>query len=149
MQQALNIAELEIMTLDGLREMAREMDVSGYSRLKKHDLIFRLLQANVEQQGRIFGGGVLDIVQDGLGFLRSDHLLPGPDDVYVSQSQIRLFNLRTGDMVIGQVRPPKDTERYFSLLRVEAVNGLDLFDYALSVIYPVQAHHDKNVLVYR
>jgi transcription termination factor Rho len=125
MQQASNIAELETMTLDGLREMAREMDVSGYSRLKKHDLIFRLLQANVEQQGRIFGGGVLDIVQDGLGFLRSDHLLPGPDDVYVSQSQIRLFNLRTGDMVIGQVRPPKDTERYFSLLRVEAVNGLD------------------------
>jgi transcription termination factor Rho len=121
----MNIAELEIMTLDELRDMARQMDISGYSRLKKHDLIFRLLRANVEQQGHIFGGGVLDIVQDGIGFLRSDHLLPGPDDVYVSQSQIRLFNLRTGDMVIGQVRPPKDTERYFSLLRVEAVNGLD------------------------
>jgi transcription termination factor Rho len=125
MQQVMNIAELQTMTLDGLRDMARQMDISGYSRLKKHDLIFLLLRANVEQQGHIFGGGVLDIVQDGIGFLRSDHLLPGPDDVYVSQSQIRLFNLRTGDMVIGQVRPPKDTERYFSLLRVEAVNGLD------------------------
>jgi transcription termination factor Rho len=125
MNQSMNIAGLETLTLDELRDLARNMDISGYSRLKKHDLIFRLLRANVEQQGHIFGGGVLDIVQDGIGFLRSDHMLPGPNDVYVSQSQIRLFNLRTGDMVIGQVRPPKDTERYFSLLRVEAVNGLD------------------------
>jgi len=125
MEQPINIAELTTQTLDELRDMARRMDISGYSRLKKHDLIFRLLRANVEQQGHIFGEGVLDIVQDGIGFLRSDHLLPGPNDVYVSQSQIRLFNLRTGDMVIGQVRPPKETERYFSLLRVEAVNGLD------------------------
>jgi transcription termination factor Rho len=93
--------------------------------LKKDDLILRLLKANAEGQGFIFGGGVLEIVQDGIGFLRSDHLLPGPDDVYVSQSQIRRFGLRTGDMVIGQVRPPKETEKYFGLLRVEAVNGLD------------------------
>jgi len=125
MERPMNIAELETQTLDELRGMAREMDMSGYSRLKKNDLVLRLLRANAEQQGYIFGGGVLDIVQDGIGFLRSDHLVPGPNDVYVSQSQIRLFNLRTGDMVVGQVRPPKETERYFSLLRVEAVNGLD------------------------
>ncbi len=85
----------------------------------------RLLQANAEQQGFSFGGGILEVVADGIGFLRSDHLLPGPDDVYVSQSQIRRFGLRTGDFVIGQVRPPKDTEKYNGLLKVEAVNGLD------------------------
>jgi transcription termination factor Rho len=84
-----------------------------------------LLRANAEKQGYIFGGGILEIVQDNIGFLRSDHLLPGPEDVYVSQSQIRRFGLRTGDLVIGQVRPPKDTEKYHGLLKVEAVNGLD------------------------
>jgi transcription termination factor Rho len=120
-----DIAELEERTLSELRDIAREHNVSGYSRLKKSDLILRLLRAQAEGQGLIFGGGVLEIVQDGIGFLRSDHLLPGHDDVYVSQSQIRRFGLRTGDMVIGQVRPPKDTEKYYGLLRVEAVNGLD------------------------
>ena len=121
----MNIVELETRKLDKLREMARELDISGCTRLKKNDLIMRLLKANAERQGYIFGGGVLDIVHEGIGFLRSDHLLPGPEDIYVSQSQIRRFGLRTGDMVIGQVRPPKETERYFGLLRVEAVNGLD------------------------
>jgi transcription termination factor Rho len=121
----LNITELETKTLDELREIAKEQEISGYSRLKKQDLILRLLREKAEHQGHIFGGGVLEIVQEGIGFLRSDHLLPGPDDVYVSQSQIRRFGLRTGDMVIGQVRPPKDSEKYFGLLRVEAVNGLD------------------------
>ena len=121
----MNIVELETKTLDELRDVAREKDVSGYSRLKKDDLILKLLKAHAEEQGFIFGGGVLDIIQDGIGFLRSDHLLPGSDDVYVSQSQIRRFGLRTGDMVIGQVRPPKESEKYFGLLRVEAVNGLD------------------------
>ena len=121
----MNIVELETRNVDELREMARELDISGYTRLKKHDLIIRLLKAKAERQGYIFGGGVLDIVQEGIGFLRSDHLLPRPEDIYVSQSQIRRFGLRTGDMVIGQVRPPKETERYFGLLRVEAVNGLD------------------------
>jgi len=120
-----NIAEFETLTLNELRDMARARDVSGYSRLKKQDLILRLLRAEAEGRGLIFGGGVLEIVQEGIGFLRSDHLLPGPEDVYVSQSQIRRFSLRTGDMVIGQVRPPKDTEKYFGLLRVEAINGLD------------------------
>ena len=122
---ASNIVELEAMTLSELREMAKEQEISGYSRLKKQDLIIRLLRAKAEQMGYIFSGGVLEIVQEGIGFLRSDHLLPGPEDVYVSQSQIRRFGLRTGDLVIGQVRPPKDTEKYFGLLRVEAVNGLD------------------------
>lgn len=121
----MNIVELETRKLDKLREMARELDISGCTRLKKNDLIMRLLKANAERQGYIFGGGVLDIVHEGIGFLRSDHLLPGPEDIYVSQSQIRRFGLRSGDMVIGQVRPPKETERYFGLLRVEAVNGLD------------------------
>jgi transcription termination factor Rho len=122
---ALNIVELEAMTLSELREMAKEQEISGYSRLKKQDLIIRLLRAKAEQMGYIFSGGVLEIVQEGIGFLRSDHLLPGPEDVYVSQSQIRRFGLRTGDLIIGQVRPPKDTEKYYGLLRVEAVNGLD------------------------
>ncbi|TEU12775.1 MAG: transcription termination factor Rho [Anaerolineales bacterium] len=121
----MNIVELETKTLDGLQDLAKDMGLSGYSRLKKHDLIFRLLRAQAEQQGYIFGGGVLEIIQEGIGFLRSDHLLPGPEDVYISQSQIRRFGLRTGDLIIGQVRPPKETEKYFGLLRVEAVNGLD------------------------
>lgn len=121
----MTMSELEEMTLDQLRDVARSMEITGYTRLKKYDLIMRLLRANAEQQGYIFGGGILDVVQDGIGFLRSEHLLPGPDDVYVSQSQIRRFGLRTGDLVAGQVRPPKETEKYFGLLKVEAVNGLD------------------------
>ena len=121
----MNISELEALTLSELRDIARDRDIVGYSRLKKQDLIFRLLRSHAEERGFIFGGGVLEIIQDGIGFLRSDHLLPGPEDVYVSQSQIRRFSLRTGDMIIGQVRPPKDSEKYFGLLRVEAINGLD------------------------
>jgi transcription termination factor Rho len=121
----MNMAELESRTLEELRAQARELEVSGYTKLKKSDLILKILRANAESHGFIFGGGVLEIIQDGIGFLRSVDLLPGPDDIYVSQSQIRRFGLRTGDMVIGQVRPPKDTEKYYGLLRVEAVNGLD------------------------
>jgi transcription termination factor Rho len=121
----MNMAELEAKTLEELRAIARESEISGYSRLKKSDLILKILKHQAEAQGYIFGGGVLEIIQDGIGFLRSVDLLPGPDDIYVSQSQIRRFGLRTGDMVIGQVRPPKDTEKYYGLLRVEAVNGLD------------------------
>lgn len=121
----INYAMLDDKSLTELRELAKEQNLTGSSKLKKSDLIFRLLRAKAEREGLIFGGGVLEIVQDGIGFLRSDHLLPGDEDVYVSQSQIRRFGLRTGDMVIGQVRPPKDTEKYFGLLRVEAVNGID------------------------
>ena len=122
---SMTIGQLEGLTLEELREMARDNGVTGHTRLKKHDLVMRLLQANAERQGHSFGGGILEVVQDNIGFLRSDHLLPGPEDVYVSQSQIRRFGLRTGDLVIGQVRPPKDTEKYHGLLKVETVNGLD------------------------
>jgi len=121
----LDMADLETMTLAELRELAKEWEISGYSRLKKEDLILRLLRAKAEREGLRFGGGVLEIVDDSKGYLRCDHYKPGREDVYVSQSQIRRFGLRTGDMVVGQVRPPKETEKYFSLLRVEAVNGMD------------------------
>jgi transcription termination factor Rho len=120
-----NLAELETKTLDELKEMARELDMVGISGLKKQDLIFKLLQAQTEQQGNIFSAGILEIMEDGFGFLRQERFLPGPDDIYVSQSQIRRFGLRTGDRISGQVRPPKENEKYFSLLRVEVVNGMD------------------------
>ncbi|MDP6225358.1 MAG: Rho termination factor N-terminal domain-containing protein, partial [Anaerolineales bacterium] len=121
----MDIAKLEKKKLEGLRELAREMDVPGHSRLKKDELILGLLRANAEKKGLKLRGGVLELVDDGIGFLRSGHLLPGRDDVYVSQSQIRRFGMRTGDMVIGQVRAPKDSEKYYGMIRVEAVNGLD------------------------
>src|SRR5690348_11848975 len=125
--------------------MARELGVHGITTLRKQDLIFRLLQAQTEQQGNIFSGGILDIVDDGYGFLRQERFLPGPNDVYVSQSQIRRFALRTGDHVTGQVRPPKESEKYFGLLRVESVNGQNPdvarqrphFD-ALTPIFPIE-----------
>ncbi len=145
----MNIAELETKTLSDLQEIARELEIPGYSRLRKHDLILKLAQApaqpasgapaqpapeapaqpapevQVVPEGQTFSSGILDIVSDGFGFLRSERMLPGPDDVYVSQSQIRRFGLRTGDRITGVVRPPKENERYFSLLRVELVNGID------------------------
>jgi transcription termination factor Rho len=120
-----NVAELESMTLNDLREMARKLDITGVSGLKKQDLVFKLLQAQSEEQGNTFSDGILDIVSDGFGFLRGDRMLPGPDDVYVSQSQIRRFGLRTGDRIWGQIRPPKESERFYSLLRVELINGVD------------------------
>ncbi len=121
----MDIAQLEQNTLEELRRMARESGVSGFSRLKKPDLILALLRDEAEKRGHKLRGGVLEIVDDGIGFLRAEHYLPGPNDIYVSQTQIRRFNLRTGDMVIGQVRSPKDSEKYYGLLRVDAVNGLD------------------------
>ena len=122
---SMSISQMDALNLDELRELARSAEITGYTRLKKTDLIMRLLRANAEQQGYIFGGGILEIVADGIGFLRSERLLPGSEDVYVSQSQIRRFGLRTGDFIVGQVRPPKDTEKYHGLLKVEAVNGID------------------------
>lgn len=119
----MDIAQLDQLTLDDLRQQARDSSISGYSRLKKQDLILALLRDNAEKQGYKLRGGVLEIVDDGIGFLRAEHYLPGPNDVYVSQTQIKRFNLRTGDLVIGQVRSPKDSEKYFGLLRVDAVNG--------------------------
>jgi len=121
----IDIASLETKTLAELRELSKEWEISRYSRLKKEDLILRLLRAKAEREGLKFGGGVLDIVDENKGYLHCNHYKPGPEDVYVSQSQIRRFGLRTGDMVVGQVRPPKENEKYYSLLRVEAVNGVD------------------------
>ena len=122
----MDISQLEEKTLEELRQIARETGtITGYSRLKKNDLILALLRDEAERRGHKLRGGVLEIVDDGIGFLRAEHYLPGPNDVYVSQTQIKRFNLRTGDMVIGQVRAPKDSEKYFGLLRVDAVNGLN------------------------
>jgi transcription termination factor Rho len=119
----MDIAELETKTLTDLRRLAQEADIAAYSRLKKQDLILRLLRDKAEKKGYELRGGVLEVIDDGIGFLRSNNYLPGPEDIYVSQTQIKRFNLRTGDFVIGQVRPPKDSEKYFGLLRVEAING--------------------------
>jgi transcription termination factor Rho len=121
----MNIAQLEAMTLSDLRAMSKDLDVPGATRMKKEDLILRIMQADAERRGLELRGGVLDVMNEGMGFLRADHYLPGPNDIYVSQSQIRRFSLRTGDMVIGQIRPPKDSEKYYGLLRVESINGLD------------------------
>ncbi|MEK7275842.1 MAG: Rho termination factor N-terminal domain-containing protein, partial [Chloroflexota bacterium] len=108
-EDSIDIVGLERKSLDDLRGMAAGWGVTNYSRLKKDELIIRLLRANAEKNGLELRGGVLEILEDGIGFLRSDHFLPGNDDIYVSQSQIRRFGLRTGDMVIGQVRAPKET----------------------------------------
>jgi transcription termination factor Rho len=121
----MDIALLEQRSLEDLRQMARDASVNGFSRLKKQDLMLALLRDNAERQGYTLRGGVLEIVEDGIGFLRAEKYLPGPNDIYVSQTQIKRFNLRTGDMVVGQVRAPKDSEKYFGLLRVESVNGLN------------------------
>jgi transcription termination factor Rho len=121
----LTIAELDAKTPEELFEMARGFELQGYSRMNRQDLMIKLLQAQTEKDGHIFGDGILEIIEDGFGFLRGPRFLPGPDDIYVSQSQIRRFGLRTGDRVSGQVRPPKDNEKFFSLLRVECVNGID------------------------
>jgi transcription termination factor Rho len=121
----MNFAELETKKREDLLEMAKEWGISGYSTLKKQELILSLLQAQAEKEGNILACGILEITSEGYGFLRRDSLLPTSNDVYVSQSQIRRFGLRTGDSVIGQARPPKDGERYQSLLRVELVNNMD------------------------
>ena len=121
----MNITKLETKTLPELRTMARDHNVPRFSRLKKQDLIIGLLRQEAVRKGNELRGGVLEVVDDGIGFLRAEGYLPGKNDIYVSQTQIEKFNLRTGDMVIGQVRPPKGTERYFGLLRVDAVNGLN------------------------
>jgi transcription termination factor Rho len=121
----MSIQELVSKTRDELIDLARQMGVSSYTGLKKQDLIMRLLQSHTEAQGNIFCSGVLETMPDGYGFLRQSSLLPSLTDVYISQSQIRRFGLRTGDLVIGQGRPPKNGEKYMSLLRVEAINELD------------------------
>lgn len=124
-QVKLDIAALKALKISELTKVAKDLGVNGISGLKKQDLIFKVLSAQTEREGLIFSSGVLEILPDGFGFLRSPNYnyLPCPDDIYVSPSQIRRFDLRTGDVVNGQVRPPKEGERYFALLKVEAVNG--------------------------
>ncbi|MEJ2642247.1 MAG: transcription termination factor Rho, partial [Desulfosarcinaceae bacterium] len=141
----MNIAELKSKKINELTEMAKKMKIDGAAGMRKQELIFALLQGQIEKNGLIFGEGTLEILPDGFGFLRapSYNYLPGPDDIYVSPSQIRRFNLRTGDTVSGQIRQPKESERYFALLKVEAVNYEDpevardkiLFD-NLTPLYP-------------
>jgi transcription termination factor Rho len=121
----MQLAELEAKTLQELQEMARELQIENYSKFRKRELIFELLKVLAIKEGLIFSQGILEILADGFGFLRVENYSPGPEDIYVSASQIRRFNLRTGDLISGQVRPPKDNEKYFALLRVQAVNLCD------------------------
>ncbi len=121
----MDISQLESKNRDELLELAKENGLTNYKNLKKQELVMRLLQVNAEQQGYIFCSGILDIMTDGYGFLRQETLLPSSLDVYVSQSQIRRFGLRTGDMVVGQGRPAKAGEKYYGLLRVEAINEMN------------------------
>ena len=147
----MNIVELKEKKISELNLMAKDFKIDGAAGMRKQDLIFALLQAEIEKTGLIFGEGTLEILPDGFGFLRAPNYnyLPGPDDIYVSPSQIRRFNLRTGDTVSGQIRQPKETERYFALLKVEAVNFEDpevarekiLFD-NLTPLYP-----DKKIML--
>jgi len=154
----MNIKELKKKKISELNKIAKELNVEGASGMRKQELIFAILQAQTEKNGLIFGEGVLEILPDGFGFLRAPdyNYLPGPDDIYISPSQIRRFNLRTGDTVSGQIRPPKDTERYFAMLKVELVNYEDpevardkiLFD-NLTPLYPqerirLEADNDSN-----
>jgi transcription termination factor Rho len=120
----LNLKELKQRKISDLMKIAKEINLEGAAGMRKADLIFAILQRRAERDGLIYGEGVLEILPDGFGFLRSPtyNYLPGPDDIYVSPSQIRRFNLKTGDTVAGQIRPPKDSERYFALLKVEAIN---------------------------
>ncbi|HLN11781.1 MAG TPA: transcription termination factor Rho [bacterium] len=119
------IAELETKSMNELQDLAKELNIPNFRRYRKQELIMKILQAQTEQSGLIFRAGVLEIMQEGYGFLRTSGYLPGSEDIYVSPSQIKRFGLRVGDEVLGQVRAPKDNEKYFALLRVEAVNGLD------------------------
>ncbi|WP_027358313.1 transcription termination factor Rho [Desulforegula conservatrix] len=149
----MNISELKSMKIKDLAKLAKQYNIDGAAGLRKQELIFSLLQAQIEKNGLIYGQGTLEILPDGFGFLRSPdcNYLPGPDDIYVSPSQIRRFNLRTGDTVSGQIRQPKESERYFALLKVEAVNYEDpevarekiLFD-NLTPLYPEQKINLEN-----
>ena len=121
----LTMVELESKNRDELEAIAKECGIIGYSALKKSELVHRILQAEAEEQGNVFVTGVLEIISEGYGFLRQDTFRRGANDVYVSNSQIRRFNLRDGDAVHGQARPPKESEKYYGLLRVESINGLD------------------------
>ncbi|MEA1871861.1 MAG: transcription termination factor Rho [Chloroflexota bacterium] len=121
----ITMAQLESKNRDELEAMAKECGINGYSALKKSELVHRILEAEAQQQGNMFITGILETISEGYGFLRQDTFRRGPNDIYVSNSQIRRFNLRDGDAICGQARPPKESEKYYSLLRVESINGLD------------------------
>ncbi len=121
----MKVLELESQSLSGLRQLAKSLKVENAHRMKKEDLIMRIRQAEAERDGLELRGGILEIMSEGIGFLRSGHYQPGPYDVYVSQSQIRRYSLRNGDLIIGHVRPPRETERHYGLLRIESVNGIN------------------------
>jgi transcription termination factor Rho len=152
-ENCVNLAELKEKSIADLTDVAKAYHIEGAVNLRKQDLIFAILQAQSEKNGVIYGEGVLEILQDGFGFLRSPlyNYLPGPDDIYVSPSQIRRFNLRTGDTIWGQIRPPKEGERYFAMLKVEKVNYEDsevgrekiLFD-NLTPLYPMERIRLEN-----
>ncbi|MCI0489426.1 MAG: Rho termination factor N-terminal domain-containing protein, partial [Blastocatellia bacterium] len=120
----MDISELKDMSISKLTHIAKDLDIPGATGMRKQELIFKILQAQTEKSGLIFSEGVLETLPDGFGFLRAPdyNYLPGPDDIYVSPSQIRKFDLRTGDTISGQIRPPKEGERYFALIKVEAIN---------------------------
>jgi transcription termination factor Rho len=122
--QLMDIGDLKDMSISKLTQIAKELDIAGATGMRKQELIFKILQAQTEKSGLIFSEGVLETLPDGFGFLRAPdyNYLPGPDDIYVSPSQIRKFDLRTGDTISGQIRPPKEGERYFALIKVEAIN---------------------------
>ncbi len=121
----MSIIELEKKTLAKLRKQATELEISRSSRLKKEDLILKIRQAEAEKDGLEVRGGILEIMNEGVGFLRTNHYQAGPDDIYISQTQIRRYGLRNGDLIIGNVRPPRESERHYGLLKVETVNSLD------------------------
>ena len=121
----MKVIELQTTSLDRLRQIARDLNVPSANRLKKDDLILKIQQAEAERDGLELRGGILEIMSDGMGSLRSGHYQPGAFDVYVSQSQIRRYNLRDGDLIIGHVRPPRELEKHYGLLKVETVNGID------------------------
>ncbi len=157
----MNLSALKEKTISELNTIARDLNVQNFSGLRKQDLIFKILQSQAEKDGLIFAEGVLEVLPDGFGFLRAPdyNYLPGPDDIYVSPSQIRRFDLRTGDTISGQVRPPKDTERYFALLKVEAINfetpdqsREKIFFDNLTPLYPMERlrlEHDPEDLTTR
>ena len=120
----MDIGELKQMTISELADYAKSLKLESITGLKKADIIFKILEGQTKQNGLIFAEGVLEVLDDGYGFLRSPsyNYMPGPDDIYVSHSQIKRFSLKTGDTVSGQIRPPKDSERYFALLKIEAIN---------------------------
>src|ERR1039458_4427848 len=122
-----NIAKLQAMSMPELNQMARELGVENFGTMRKHEVIFHILQKNAERAGVLFSEGVLEILAEGFGFLRSQsfNYLPCPEDIYVSPSQIRRFDLQTGNLIAGQIRPPKEKERFFALLKVEAVDQED------------------------